>query len=183
MVRAFVAINCPESVKGNILRIQEKLKDLGNLKLVEMENLHLTLRFLGEVSDEKLIEIGKKLDSISNFDKFQISLRGVGAFPNQNYIRVVWVGVDNGLNRIKEMHNKIENELNVMGFKKDSRFNSHLTIARVKSIRDKEKLQEILRENSKTEFGGFQVEKIELMKSELTKEGPIYSILREITLR
>ncbi len=179
MVRAFIAINCPESVRENILRIQKRLENIGNIKPVEPKNLHITLRFLGNVSNEELREISKKLDSISSFEKFQISLKGIGAFPNQNYIRVLWIGLDND-SRIKEIHDKIEDEL---GLKKDNSFSSHLTIARIKSIRDKEKIQRILHENSKTEFGDFQVEKIELMKSELTKKGPIYTSLKEINLR
>lgn len=182
MVRAFIAIPCPEEIKGEIIEIQTRIKDLGELKLVEPENIHLTLKFLGEVDNGLIDRISEKLDLLSETEKFEISLKGLGAFPGQNYVRVIWVGIDKGADRIEELHGRIDSGLNSLGFPKDTRFNTHLTIARVRSI-DKARLKDILNKNSDKGFGSFPADRIELMKSTLTPKGPEYLVLHSTYLR
>ena len=182
MVRAFIAIPCPADVKEEITGIQKEIKTLGDLKLVEPDNIHLTLRFLGEIDAGTIDKISERLDSLSETGGFEISLKGLGVFPKPSYARVIWVGVENGAERIEELHGKIESELKTLGFSGEKEFSSHFTIARVKSI-DKSKLIEILNKNSKREFGSFPADRIELMKSELTPMGPRYSLLHDTYLR
>lgn len=182
MVRAFIAIPCPESVRNGITEIQNKIKDLGNLKPVEPENIHLTLKFLGEIDEGMVGKISEKLDSLSGTERFEISLKGLGVFPKPDYVRVIWIGIDKGADRIAELHNRIDSGLNPFGFQNDGNFNTHLTIARVKSI-DNKALGDILSKNSATEFGSFIADRIELMKSELTPKGPRYSVLHSAYLR
>lgn len=182
MVRAFIALPCPEGVRKGIIEIQSKIKNIGNLKLVEPENIHLTLKFLGEIDEGMIDRISEKMDLLSETERFEISLRGLGVFPKPNYVRVVWIGVDKDANRIHELHKKLDSELNSLGFSNEDNFNTHLTIARVKSI-DKVKLRDILNKNSDTEFGSFLADRIELMKSELTPKGPRYSVLHTTYLK
>ena len=121
-------------------------------------------------------------DSLSETGRFEISLKGLGVFPKPSYVRVIWVGVENGADRIEELHGRIESGINPLGFSSEKEFSSHLTIARVRSI-DKAKLMEILDKNSKTEFGSFPADRIDLMKSELTPSGPMYSVLHNTYLK
>lgn len=182
-MRAFIAIQCPDNLKEQIVKVQDKLKDLGKLKLVEPENLHFTLKFLGNVDEKKIDEIVKILDAVSKINSFEVSLKGIGAFPKINYARVVWIGVDKGIKEMEELHRRIDQELEPLGFRKEKSFSSHLTIARVKEIMNKGKFIKILEENSKNEFGNFNVNGIELMKSELMRTGPLYSLIHRFNLK
>ncbi len=177
-----MAIPCPEGVRKGIIEMQNRIANLGNLKLVEPENIHLTLKFLGEVDEGMIERISEKLDLLSEAERFEISLKGLGVFPKPNYVRVIWIGVDRGADRIVELHKRIDSELNPMGFPNEDNFNTHFTIARVKSI-DKKALSDVLNKNSNTEFGGWTADRIELMKSGLTPKGPTYSVLHTAYLR
>ncbi len=176
-MRAFIAIPCPGDLRESLVKIQNQIKDLGRIRLVEPENIHLTLKFLGNVDENRIDEIIKCLNKVSKIDGFDISLRGVGVFPKPSYVRVVWVGVGNGGKEIKELHTRIDQELEALGFEREKRFSAHFTIARVKRIEDKKEFIKILNENSKREFGDFYVKGIELMKSELKRTGPVYSLV------
>jgi len=183
MLRSFIAVPCPDELKGPLIEIQNSIKDFGKLKLVERENIHLTLRFLGNVDNTMIDRIINELKFISETEKFEISLKGLGAFPNLNHIRVIWVGVSQGDETMKKIQKEIENKLSTLNFKIDNRFHSHFTIARVKSLREKEKMQKFIREKSSREFGNFCVKKIELMESKLSPRGPTYSILHKFNLK
>ena len=89
MVRAFIAIPCPDELKKGILEIQESINKFGKMKLVEPGNIHLTLKFLGDIDDNKLNGLINTLDFISENKKFEISLRGIGAFPSPGYVKVI----------------------------------------------------------------------------------------------
>jgi 2'-5' RNA ligase len=185
-MRIFIAIPIPEEpkdLKENLLELQQKIKHFGKLKLVERENLHMTLKFLGEVSQEegKIEKILSALEeTIPKIGNFSISLKSLGVFPSLNYVRVIWVGVEKGNEEVKKLQKTIDEKLKSFGFKEDRRFHPHFTLARVKWINDKENLKKILEKYKKEEFGRFEVDSIEIMKSELTKKGPIYTLLKKI---
>lgn len=181
MVRAFIAIPCPDELKKRILEIQKGINKFGRMKLVEPENIHLTLKFLGDVDDNKLNGVINTLDFISENEKFGISLKGIGAFPSPGYVRVIWVGVDKGSDKIMIIQKRIDKELSSYGFKRDKRFHSHFTLARVRSI-DKQQIRRFLQDNATLEFGSFEVTEINLMESKLSPRGPIYSIIHAFKL-
>jgi len=180
-VRCFVAVEVENAdILDAIGRVQAGLMGTGaDLKAIERENIHLTMRFLGDV-DEGLLEEVKGLVSGVRFDPFRMELEGVGVFPNLGRPRVVWVGVTTGAEELKGIFNRLEPALVEMGFKPERRgFSPHITIARVRSGRNRAQLvDEILRSQGET-FGGFEVKHIRLKKSVLTPRGPVYSTLAE----
>lgn len=147
---------------------------------MEEENLHLTLKFLGEVREERIRDISEILKEISKgFKKFEVTLQGIGAFPNQSSPRVIWTGVEKGRKEMIELQKEIEERLVPLGFKKEERgFHPHLTIARVKGRGD---FKELFETDYKSRT--FLIDKIILFKSTLTPKGPIYEELEKLLLR
>ncbi|MFH1821519.1 MAG: RNA 2',3'-cyclic phosphodiesterase [Methanobacteriota archaeon] len=184
MPRAFVAIDIDEEVRNRIVAAQEQLGATGaDLKLVEPPNIHVTMKFLGDVPDKKLGEITEALTrGATGTDKFDIGVKGIGVFPNLNYIRVIWAGVDEGKDELVELQRKIEGELEKAGFRREGSFVPHLTIARVRTARQKDKLASFVNEMSSAEFGVTRSLAVELKQSTLTPKGPIYSTLANIKL-
>jgi len=183
-MRSFIAIPCPDELKNKIVELQEQIKNSGKIKLVERENIHLTLKFLGDVPENEIKEIIEILDLISkdeNNKKFKINLCGAGAFPDENYIKILWIGVSSGSEEILNLHRQIDFQLKSLDFKKDKKFHPHFTIARVKFLKteDKKEVQRVLSENSGTSFCEFEVCGFKLMRSELNSSGPIYSVVKE----
>lgn len=177
-MRTFIAIDLPEDVKSKIFHEFETLqkKNFFKGKFVEKQNLHLTLSFLGEVSGEKIDEIKKKLREIK-YEKFLCSVGKTGVFDNENYIRVIWVELLS--DKIHELQNKVCEKLDLAP---DKRFNSHLTIARVNSVINKEDLLEYLKKINFKKLG-FEVKEFLLIKSELTPRGPIYRVIEKFGLK
>jgi 2'-5' RNA ligase len=180
--RGFIAVEINSFQK--IIEFENEIKKSGaNVKLVEPKNIHITLKFLGDIEVnliESIEDIIKK--SVESLKPFRIKLIGSGAFPNQNYIRVIWIGIENS-SELKIIAKKINEEITKLGFEKEKRmFSAHLTIARVKSARQKEKIIQILEKYKDIEFGQLLVESIKLKKSDLTPKGPIYTTLKEIKI-
>jgi len=182
LFRGFIAID--PDVSSKIVELGNKIKKTGaQVKLVEPKNMHLTLKFLGD-TDEKLINEIEKIikESTKDTKPFKIKLEGTGVFPNQNYIKIIWIGIKNG-EQIIPIAEKIDEEISKLGFKKENRkFSPHLTIGRVKSAKNKDKLIQIIEEYNEILFSEFEVKSIKLIKSELTPKGPIYTTLKEIRL-
>ena len=180
--RGFIAIDVQTNKK--FLEMESEIKDTGaDLKLVEPENIHITLKFLGDTDEEKIDEIEKIIkNSLNGINPFNIKLIGTGVFPNKNYMRVVWIGLENA-EKIAEISKKIDKQLEGLGFEPEKRgFSAHLTIARVRSPRNKEKLIQVIEKYKDFEFATIDVDSIKLKKSDLTPKGPIYTTLREVKL-
>ena len=185
-MRAFIAIEIPEDVKQKIAKFQSKLEkaDIFRGRFVEKENLHLALKFLGEISEADVHKISKVLEEMcKKFKGFTLFLKGVGAFPSEDYVRVCWAGVDTGGLKAKELHLHVDRVLASIGsFKPDARYANHITLARVRSVIDKKKLAALFEDNKEKEFGSFDVKEIKLIKSELTSQGPVYETLAKFDL-
>ena len=181
-IRTFIAIDIPVSQKVTEI-INELKKTQINAKIVETENMHLTLKFLGDTDENLIDEIEKIIkDAVINIQPFEIILKNMGVFPNQNYIKVAWIGIENA-EPLKKIAETIDAKLNNLGFEKEKRpFSVHLTIARIKSAKNKEKLIDLIDKYQKTELQKIKINKIFLKKSILTPNGPIYSNLKEITI-
>ena len=181
MIRSFIAFDIESvSVLENITRMQKVLAETGaDLKFVEPQNIHITLRFLGNITPKMVDEIHERMQKIQ-FIPFDVKLQGVGAFPNLRYPRVVWAGIREGANQLRGIFDQLEPQLRGLGFAPDSKgFSPHLTIARVKSGRNKAELAKCLQENVNLEFGIVKANCLRLKRSDLTPKGPIYSTLRE----
>ena len=180
-IRSFIAFDINnESILQRMKDFQTQLAKVGaDLKLVEPENIHVTLRFLGNITPataEKIFEEMKKL----RFIPFDVKIHGVGAFPDLRYPRVLWTGITQGSDELRGIFSQLEPRLRSLGFAADPKgFSPHLTVARVKSGRNKADLAKIMMENADYEFGVMKAECIKLKRSDLTPRGPIYSTLKE----
>lgn len=173
-MRLFIAIDIPDNIKEYITKIQGKIETTSNkIRFVDKNNIHLTLKFLGEVEPYKTEEIKAILKKIS-FKPFYVCMDKIGVFPSESYIRVIWVSLKPE-NDILELQKNIDDNLKKL-FKKEKDFKAHLTLARVKFIDDKNnfigKLKKINIEEKR-----FGVENFKLVKSTLTREGPVYEDL------
>ncbi|MEM3784980.1 MAG: RNA 2',3'-cyclic phosphodiesterase [Candidatus Bathyarchaeia archaeon] len=180
-IRSFIAFDLENPVvKDKILEIQRALAKTGaDLKLVEPENIHITLRFLGNISLSMVEKIFGEMKKVQ-FSSFDIKICGLGAFPNVRYPRVVWAGITQGAEQLQNIFNQLEPQLRRLGFKPNPKgFSPHLTIARVKSGRNKAELAKFIGEHSNYEFGVVKAECLRLKRSDLTPKGPVYSTLRE----
>lgn len=186
-MRAFIAIELSEELRSTLAQVQSHLKYSGaDVKWVEKDNIHLTLKFLGEINEEKCEKVKSILDEIcSSIKPFEISLKDIGAFPTIDYPRVIWVGLDNGAEGSKGLAEKIDDELSKIGSQKETRpFAAHLTIGRVRSPKNKEALKQKLstlnlQPSTKTQL----INSVILFQSKLTPKGPIYTKLHEAQLR
>ena len=180
--RAFIAIEVP--VSSELENYSRAIKDTGAfLKIVNLTNVHITLKFLGDTEETLVPEIEEVIrEAITDVQPFTMELKGAGAFPNLNRISVIWAGMENA-DALGEIARKINAGLEVLGFQPEKRkFSPHVTIARVKSSKNKDKLVEVIEQFRNTEFGEVPVNKIILKKSELTPQGPIYSNIIEAIL-
>ncbi|MCM8800450.1 MAG: RNA 2',3'-cyclic phosphodiesterase [Candidatus Omnitrophica bacterium] len=187
-MRIFIAIQLPDKLKEYLSSIQERLKKTGaDVKWVEPHNIHLTLKFLGEIEKKKLEDIIKIIERIAkNKKEFTIQLSSLGAFPKIDFPRVIWIGINKGQDQTKQIVQELEEGLFQIGIPKEKRpFLSHITIGRVRSSLNRKELASEIGslqtnlENNKLEF---VAKGITLFKSILTPQGPIYEALKEINL-
>jgi len=179
LIRSFIAVDLNDDhILHNIMEAQQTLSRTGgDLKLVEPQNIHITLRFLGEIRQELVQDIIEQMKQIQ-FSAFQIEFKGLGAFPDLHRPRVVWVGIEKGATKLSEIFETLEKGLRALRVQPDTRgFSPHLTIARVRSGRNREELARVVSEMRDKEFGSIVTDSVRLKKSTLTPSGPIYSDL------
>lgn len=185
-LRSFIAIELEEEIREKIARLEEQLKrdSQADVKWVKKENLHLTLKFLGNISLLSLNDVYKEIKSaVAQQSPFEIDFKELGAFPSLKAPRVIWLGVDKGREEVKKLSSLIEEGLSKLGFEREGKeFRAHLTLGRVRSAKNKDRLVESLERVKVEGFGSTWVEKITLMESTLTREGPIYTPLKHFTL-
>jgi 2'-5' RNA ligase len=181
-IRSFIAfdINNQEILK-RLAEAQAKLAKTGaDLKLVETQNIHVTMRFLGDIQPNMVEKIHGEMKQVA-FSPFDVEIRGAGAFPNTKYARVVWAGIQQGADELRNVFNQLEPRLRKLGFRPDSKgFSPHMTIARVRTGRNKSELASCLDELADHEFGILRADCLKLKKSLLTPRGPTYSTLKEV---
>jgi 2'-5' RNA ligase len=180
-IRSFIAFDMDnESILKRITDVQNLLAKTGaDLKLVEPKNIHITLRFLGNITANMAERIHEEMKKVQ-FTAFDAKIHGVGVFPNLHYPRVLWAGITQGADELRSIFNQLEPSLRSLGFAPDSKgFSPHLTIARVRSGRNKAELGKCVTENANYEFGIVRAQCLRLKRSDLTPKGPIYSTLKE----
>jgi len=185
-MRTFIAVGISSEAREKIAQIQAEFrKGDPDVKWVEPKNLHITLKFLGEVGEEKLSGVIEKTSfAVSGISNFRVHLWGLGSFPNLRSPRVVWVGVNEGKTELKNLSERIEENLSYLGFAKEKReFSSHLTIGRVRSPRGRGKLTKKIEDRERYDVGEFSVDRVLVMESQLSSKGPTYRIIKEVNLK
>lgn len=188
-MRSFIAIDLPKEIKDYIALLQQKLKKSdADVKWIAPVNVHLTLKFLGEIEDKEKNQITSILSEISlNHSPFSLNLGSIGTFPNVRHPRVIWVGLNKGDFELKEIVRGLEERIEKIGIpKEDKPFASHITIGRIRTNLNRNKLIQSLtaiEKNSEKENPRFLVTKITLFKSTLTPKGPVYEAVNETTLK
>ena len=184
-IRSFLAFDMEsESVLKRLTEVQRLLVNTeADLKVVDPKNIHITLRFLGNITPKTAEEVFENMKKVQ-FVPFDVRVCGVGAFPDLSYPRVVWAGITEGADSLRGIFSQLEPSLRSLGFAPDSKgFSPHLTIARVRSGRNKAELATLIRENTSYEFGIVKAACLRLKRSDLTPKGPIYSTLKEVCPR
>ena len=181
-VRCFIAISLPDRVKDGLKQLQVELKAGGatSIKWVDPYSIHLTLKFLGSVDGAKISPITAAMtEAVEGVPPFSLKVEGLGAFPNLRRAQVVWVGVSGEVDRLAHLQQRLEDELVGLGFAPERRgFTPHLTLARVRdrvSAGEREGLGQLIADTKFETAGSFPVEAVSLMRSQLTREGAIYS--------
>jgi len=180
-VRSFLAFDLEnEAVRKKLAAVQNLLVQTGaDLKLVAPQNIHMTIRFLGDITPNAVERVFEEMQKVQ-FAPFDVRISGLGVFPDLRYPRVVWAGIAEGAEKLRNVFSQLEPRLRGLGFTPDPKgFSPHLTIARVKSGRNKAQLAEFVTKNSSYDFGSVKAECLRLKKSDLTPKGPIYSTLKE----
>ena len=185
-IRSFVALNIPDTVAGTVGPFVDELrKEVRGVRWVRTDHLHLTMKFLGDIDGQDVPAIAEALNgAAADVPPITVSIRGTGYFPPRGRPRVVWLDMADGADELAALQGKIENSLEPLGFARERRpFRPHLTIGRVKELRERAVLTSLLEAEKEKHWGTFCAEKIHLMRSELFPTGPRYSILREVRLR
>ncbi|MBU1133375.1 MAG: RNA 2',3'-cyclic phosphodiesterase [Candidatus Omnitrophica bacterium] len=181
-MRVFIAIKLPANIKDELRQIEA---DLGKcnlaVKWVDPQNMHLTLKFLGKVAEEKIEEIKKIIEDVAaQFNPFVVNFKEFGFFPNERRPRIFFISTDKE-DKLKNISVVLEKRLEKIGFKPEFRFKSHITLARFKETKNidclKREVENITIEET------FPVKEITLVKSTLTKSGPIYEEIFNAQMR
>lgn len=183
-IRTFIAIKItPEKKLTDLIKsIKDSLKG-EEIKWVDSNNLHLTLRFLGETSKEQVAGIFELLESISlHFQPFQFELKGVAIFKNKNHPRVLFISIENDL-VLKQLAKAIQKKINSLEFSVDqNNFNPHLTLGRIKYIQNKEAFYSLIKKFSEVKIQQVTVSEIIFYQSLLSSEGPTYRPIKIVNL-
>lgn len=181
-IRSFVSIDVDDNrVLSEVDSVASSLLSLGgDLKPVGRENIHLTLKFLGNVDSVRIEDIKLALGKVK-FSPFQMEIKGAGAFPSLSRMSVIWVGIEKGWTQIQEVYEQTETLFSGLGFPRESRtFSPHITIARVRTGRRRDEIASLLRRLEDKSFGTFTADKVRLKQSVLSGSGPRYSTLLEV---
>ena len=189
-VRSFIAIELPGELKAELVELEARLKSgsQSGVKWVDPYSIHLTLKFLGNVVTDRINEITKVMEEATRgISAFRLEVKGLGAFPNLRRVQVVWAGVEGELDKLRTLQQRIDSSMEPFGFLKESRrFSPHLTLARVRnqaSLSERQRLGQLIADTGFKAVHGIRVDAVNLMRSQLTREGAIYSRITSVGLK
>ncbi len=185
VVRTFVAVLLADELRNEISEVQKQVKRLApNVKWVAPESFHVTLKFLGNVPEDALGPVFAAVEEAAkSFAPFELSISGLGAFPNAKNARVVWVGIEDGRHELAGLASAVDAKVASLGFPREERgFKSHITIGRVKTSRRLDDLARGIGEIDAADVGRQIVPSVAVMQSDLRPDGPIYTPLKTIAL-
>ncbi|MFQ5824091.1 MAG: RNA 2',3'-cyclic phosphodiesterase [bacterium] len=185
-IRTFIAIEIPDSIHQKIANLQNELelkKEKARISWTKPGNIHLTIKFLGNVEESRINSVAEAVESaVQPFSPFNFLVNNFGAFPNFRRPRVLWIGIENPTFQLIQIAQNIDDELSKIGFPREKRkFSPHLTVARVKSSLSQNFVQLLQKESF--EGGEVSVEEVVVMKSDLRPTGAVYTPLKKIRLK
>jgi 2'-5' RNA ligase len=186
-MRLFIAIDIDNDVCKAVAKLQQeligRLRNQKGLKWVEPENMHLTLKFLGEADESRVDEINAAVEIACGDKKaFEFSLSTVGTFGRP--AKVLWLGSEKQSDELVKLAADLEQALEGLGFEKEARpFSTHLTLGRIKDSGVDKNLRQVLKNYQQVEIPAVSVDSVCLYKSQLTQDGPVYTLLRKIELK
>jgi len=189
-VRSFIAIELPDVVKKGLSQLEARLKvgEQSWVKWVDPYSIHLTLKFLGNVAIDRTGEITRAMEvAAQGMSPFDLKVKELGVFPNLRRVQVVWVGISGEIDKLSQLQQHLESNLARLGFVPESRaFTPHLTLARLRdraSVEERQGFGQLIANTRFEEAYAFKVDAINLMKSQLTREGAIYSRISSVELK
>jgi len=188
-MRVFIAIDIDEQLRRDIAELQNELREAadikrGQAKWVNPENIHLTLKFLGQISDRQVVEVCRIAEQVAaEHERFEIEVGGVGYFGSSS-ARVLWVGAGADCRGLIELQGHLEARLAEAGYPKEARrYTGHLTLCRVRNARAGVKLAQLTDEHKDRRLGTVPARAVTVYQSELTRTGPVYTVLGRYELR
>lgn len=184
-MRAFMAITPPPSLQSAIVTIQRDFQEQGMpWRWVKPENVHLTLKFLGNTSPDMIAPLVQAMErAVEGQKAFPLSARSLGCFPNLSRPRVLWMGLEDLQDALAPLHTRLEIALASLNISPENRpFHPHLTLARTQQRMARGKLITFLQAYNNRQFGEISVEQIHLFQSQLHRNGAVYTILQSVTL-
>jgi 2'-5' RNA ligase len=179
-IRSFIAVELPKPLRDRIMDLQDRLAGaVEHVKWVEAENIHLTLKFLGEVDEGDIYQVCKAAQrAVAAQPAFAMTVAGCGAFPNATRPRVVWCGVREGAQELIALHSNLEKALRPLGCPREDRpFTPHITIGRFRRTAANPELEKAIERLGSWAGGAFEVRELLIMASQLSGDGPIYSVM------
>jgi 2'-5' RNA ligase len=184
-IRTFIAVEVDSVVREKAAGLIGMLQAVqADVKWVEPHNLHLTLQFLGDVPEKEIAQVCKAVEhGADEVDPFSLEIRSTGAFPNLGKPRTLWLGAKTGSDQMADLHDHVAMALADLGYRdEDRRFQTHLTIGRVKSPKNVALLGPILRQHADFAAGTFTVRQAVVFSSRLERGGPVYEKLATANL-
>ncbi len=184
-IRSFIAIELPEVIRTQLKDLQDNLKTCRfKVRWVRPENIHLTLKFLGNIDETDIEKVRGTLTSrVDRFTPLSLSVKGVGVFPGIRRPRIIWSGMGGQLSALAALQKALAEDLAAIGFQQEKRaFKTHLTLGRVKGAIDALKLRDAIQAFNNFESEIFTADKIFLFKSDLKPGGPVYSKLNAFVM-
>lgn len=185
-IRTFIALELPPSVISLLEKVQEDLKSMGlPAKWVRPENIHLTLKFIGNINPGDIDKIGgAMMDAVDDFAAITLVAGGIGVFPGIKRPRVIWVGLGGQIQLLFAMQRVLEENLAALGFKEEKRpFKGHLTLGRFRQTVNPNTIRQIMREHANLYSEEFTARRIILFKSDLKPTGAVYSQLMNFAFK
>ena len=179
-IRTFIAASLPAHIVEHVETVQASLRSAGvRAKWVRASNMHLTLKFLGNIDENEVAAAGRAMgECIGGRGPMTLRAKGVGLFPGLRRPRVIWVGLSGETEALADYQKALEDALESFGFPKENRpFSAHLTVARIRERIDLKKLSDMVERLEKLASEPFEVDRITLFKSDLRPEGPLYTSL------
>ena len=188
-IRSFIAIELPAELKLELVQLEAQLKSGEQLgvKWVDPDGIHLTMKFLGNIAVDRVEGITRAMEeAVCGISPFQLKVKELGVFPNFKRVQVAWVGLTGEVDKLAQLQKRIESNLTPLGFAPESRpFAPHLTLARLRaqtSPDEKQRFGQLIANTTFEAAHTIEVDAISLMKSQLTREGAIYSQINSIRL-
>jgi 2'-5' RNA ligase len=185
-LRTFIAVDLGKAIRDRCVALQQLLARAGtDVKWVEPENLHVSLLFLGEVEDRDVADLCRAAAEVcAAHDPFEMHVETAGCFPNPRRPRVLWVGVGGGMQELVALHDDLEEPLLEQGCyrREERRYKPHVTLGRVRGDRPAGGLADALARQAGWQGGATRVQEVRVLASELTPQGPIYTVLSRAPL-